>query len=53
MFFVSFTQEPNHEDPLNHDAAAVLRDNPKQFEANVKRAMYGGFVGQTSFPRCI
>ncbi|KAL0643558.1 hypothetical protein Bca4012_041848 [Brassica carinata] len=45
--------EPNHEDPLNHDAAAVLRDNPKQFEANVKRAMYGGFVGQTSFPRCI
>ncbi|KAA3475653.1 NEDD8-conjugating enzyme Ubc12 [Gossypium australe] len=43
--------EPNYEDPLNHDAAAVLRDNPKMFESNVKRAMYGGYVGQTYFPR--
>ncbi|CAH2051315.1 unnamed protein product [Thlaspi arvense] len=45
--------EPNHEDPLNHDAAAVLRDNPKLFEANVKKAMYGGRVGETTFPRCM
>ncbi|KAL1195924.1 putative NEDD8-conjugating enzyme Ubc12-like [Cardamine amara subsp. amara] len=44
--------EPNHEDPLNHDAAAVLRDNPKMFEANVKRAMSGGCVGEISFTRC-
>ncbi|KAF9614312.1 hypothetical protein IFM89_018065 [Coptis chinensis] len=29
--------EPNYEDPLNHDAATVLRDNP-----NVRRAMSGG-----------
>ncbi|XP_038693081.1 NEDD8-conjugating enzyme Ubc12-like [Tripterygium wilfordii] len=50
--FHLFTQ-PNHEDPLNHDAAAVLRDNPKLFETNVKRAMAGGYVGQTSFPRCM
>ncbi|WRX08697.1 Ubiquitin-conjugating enzyme E2 - like 2 [Theobroma cacao] len=34
--------EPNYEDPLNHDAAAVLRDNPKMFESNVRRAMAGG-----------
>uniref|UniRef100_A0A6N2LKB7 UBC core domain-containing protein n=1 Tax=Salix viminalis TaxID=40686 RepID=A0A6N2LKB7_SALVM len=34
--------EPNYEDPLNHDAAAVLRDNPKMFESNVRRAMTGG-----------
>ncbi|RZC43516.1 hypothetical protein C5167_036476 [Papaver somniferum] len=27
------TKHPNHEDPLNHEAAAVLRDNPKTFEA--------------------
>lgn len=47
-----FTQ-PNYEDPLNHDAAAVLRDNPKIFESNVKRAMSGGYVGQTLFPRCL
>ncbi|KAK8656407.1 hypothetical protein V6N13_098360 [Hibiscus sabdariffa] len=47
-----FTQ-PNYEDPLNHDAAAVLRDNPKLFESNVKRAMVGGYVGQTFFPQCM
>uniref|UniRef100_A0A5B7APF8 Putative NEDD8-conjugating enzyme Ubc12 n=1 Tax=Davidia involucrata TaxID=16924 RepID=A0A5B7APF8_DAVIN len=47
-----FTQ-PNCEDPLNHDAAAVLRDNPKMFESNVRRAMAGGYVGQTFFPRCM
>ncbi|KAK4748015.1 hypothetical protein SAY87_014601 [Trapa incisa] len=45
--------EPNHEDPLNHDAAAVLRDNSPLFAANVKRAMAGGYVGNTSFTRCI
>ncbi|XP_047157253.1 NEDD8-conjugating enzyme Ubc12-like isoform X2 [Vigna umbellata] len=45
--------EPNYEDPLNHDAAAVLRGNPRLFESNVRRAMSGGYVGQTFFPRCI
>ncbi|XP_052192553.1 NEDD8-conjugating enzyme Ubc12 isoform X1 [Diospyros lotus] len=50
--FHLYTQ-PNHEDPLNHDAAAVLRDNPKLFESNVRRAMAGGYVGQTLFPRCM
>ncbi|XP_042390601.1 NEDD8-conjugating enzyme Ubc12-like isoform X1 [Zingiber officinale] len=45
--------QPNDEDPLNHDAAVVLRDNPKLFEANVRRAMGGGYVGQVYFPRCI
>nr|GMD84833.1 NEDD8-conjugating enzyme Ubc12 [Ipomoea batatas] len=44
--------DPNHEDPLNSDAAAVLRDNPKLFESNVRRAMAGGYVGQTFFPSC-
>ena len=48
-----FFQEPNWEDPLNHDAAAVLRDNPKMFESNVRRALSGGYVGQTFFQRCI
>ncbi|KAM7516284.1 hypothetical protein LguiA_005867 [Lonicera macranthoides] len=45
--------EPNHEDPLNHDAAAVLRDNPKAFQSNVKKAMLGGVVWQTNFSRCV
>uniref|UniRef100_A0A0D9XIC5 UBC core domain-containing protein n=1 Tax=Leersia perrieri TaxID=77586 RepID=A0A0D9XIC5_9ORYZ len=47
-----FTQ-PNDEDPLNHEAAAVLRedrDNPKLFEVDVRRAMAGGYVGQHYFP---
>lgn len=44
---------PNHEDPLNHDAAAVLRDNPRAFETNVRRAMAGGYVGSSYFSRCI
>jgi hypothetical protein len=35
-----------------HKAAAVLHDNPEMFEANVKRAMSGGYVGQYYFPRC-
>ncbi|CAN1814236.1 NEDD8-conjugating enzyme Ubc12 [Linum perenne] len=45
--------EPNYKDPLNHEAAAVLRDHPKMFESNVRRAMTGGYVGQTYFTRCI
>ncbi|MQL70231.1 hypothetical protein Taro_002495 [Colocasia esculenta] len=45
--------QPNDEDPLNHEAAAVLRDNPKLFESNVRRAMTGGYVGQIYFPRCV
>lgn len=52
LFFLG-VQQPNYEDPLNHDAAAVLRDNPKMFESNVKRAMAGGYVVQTYFPRCL
>lgn len=46
-------KQPNDEDPLNHEAAAVLRENPKLFESNVRRAMSGGYVGQTYFPRYI
>lgn len=44
---------PNHEDPLNHEAAAVMRDNPKRFGNNVKKTMAGGYVGSTFFERCI
>ena len=46
-------QEPNYEDPLNHDGAAVLRENPKLCECNVRRGTTGGYVGQTYVPRCI
>eukprot|EP00850_Spirogloea_muscicola_P016665 SM000137S00443 [mRNA] locus=s137:141648:143126:+ [translate_table: standard] len=45
--------DPNPDDPLNQEAAEVLRDNPRQFEANVRRSMAGGYVGGQHFPRCI
>ncbi|KAL8261211.1 hypothetical protein R6Q59_025260 [Mikania micrantha] len=45
--------EPNHEDPLNADAAAMLRDNPRLFALNVRRAMAGGYMGHILFTRCI
>ncbi len=46
-------QDPNPDDPLNHEAAEVLRDNPRQFDINVKRSMAGGYVAGNHFPRCI
>ncbi|KAI3460300.1 hypothetical protein Pfo_016963 [Paulownia fortunei] len=42
--------EPNHEDPLNYDAAEVLRDNPKLFESNVRRALVGEHVDGIFYP---
>merc|ERR1712113_380032 len=44
---------PNHEDPLNQEAAEVLRDNPRQFEQYVRRSMQGGYVAGHSYMRCI
>eukprot|EP00244_Chara_vulgaris_P000193 TRINITY_DN1030_c0_g1_i1.p1 TRINITY_DN1030_c0_g1~~TRINITY_DN1030_c0_g1_i1.p1 ORF type:complete len:185 (-),score=31.66 TRINITY_DN1030_c0_g1_i1:937-1491(-) len=45
--------DPNPDDPLNHEAAEVLRENPRQFELNVQRSMAGGVVSGTHFTRCI
>lgn len=45
--------DPNPDDPLNHEAAEVLRENPRQFEANVRRSMAGGYVAGHQFPRCV
>ncbi|KNC75113.1 NEDD8-conjugating enzyme UBC12 [Sphaeroforma arctica JP610] len=36
--------EPNPNDPLNQDAAKVLRTNPQRFTSNVSRTMRGGEV---------
>lgn len=46
-------QQPNHEDPLNSDAANVLRDDPDEFKSNAKRAMSGGSVGDVHFSSCL
>jgi len=45
--------EPNPEDPLNKEAAEVLRSNRRLFEQNVSKAMRGGYVGQTYFEKCL
>ena len=42
--------DPNPDDPLNKEAAEVLRDNPRQFEQNVRRSIAGGHVAGTYFP---
>ncbi|XP_025887181.1 NEDD8-conjugating enzyme Ubc12-like isoform X2 [Solanum lycopersicum] len=45
--------EPNYEDPLNHEAADELRDNPKMFDSNVRRTMWGGHMHDVYFDRVL
>jgi len=45
--------EPNPDDPLNKDAAEVLRQNRRLFEQNVQRTMRGGYIGSVYFERCL
>ena len=45
--------EPNPDDPLNHAAAEVLRNNKHQFVQNVKRSLVGYSVDGESFPPAI
>ncbi|TPX31403.1 hypothetical protein SmJEL517_g05243 [Synchytrium microbalum] len=41
--------EPNADDPLNKDAAQVLRKDRRQFEQNVNRSMRGGSIEGNEF----
>lgn len=53
-FFVPITkQEPNSEDPLNKEAAEVLRTNVKLFSQHVRKSMNGGQIGNVQFDRCL
>jgi ubiquitin-conjugating enzyme E2 M len=45
--------EPNPNDPLNHEAAQVLRQNAGEFGRVVARTLRGGSVGNESFPRLL
>ncbi|XP_064635539.1 NEDD8-conjugating enzyme Ubc12-like [Lineus longissimus] len=47
---VLFT-EPNHEDPLNKEAAELLRTNRRLFEQNVAKAMAGCQIGSHYFDK--
>ena len=42
--------EPNPNDPLNHDAAKIMRDNIEQFKENVKETLKGGNHFNQDFP---
>ncbi|KAI9099736.1 ubiquitin-conjugating enzyme/RWD-like protein [Phlyctochytrium arcticum] len=41
--------EPNADDPLNKEAAEVLRSNRAVFQTNVSRAMNGGSIGGVQY----
>ncbi|MES1911328.1 MAG: hypothetical protein MHM6MM_003775 [Cercozoa sp. M6MM] len=43
--------EPNGNDPLNHDAARVMRENEALFRRNVNTSLRGGTVDGMRFPR--
>ncbi|CBY35612.1 unnamed protein product [Oikopleura dioica] len=45
--------EPNPDDPLNKEAADVLKRDKRQFEQNVYRSMRGGYIGNTHFRSCL
>jgi len=45
--------EPNPDDPLNKEAAALMLDNKKQFENNVRSSLKGGYVLNKHFPKLL
>ena len=45
--------EPNPEDPLNHEAAELYRENISQFERTVKRTLAGTVLQGETFQRLI
>ena len=45
--------EPNPEDPLNHEAASLQRDNYKSFESNVWNSLKGNTIDGVAFPKFI
>lgn len=46
--------DPNPEDPLNKEAAQLLQDNAKQFEALVQRSiLHGHCINNIYFPPCV
>ena len=43
--------DPNPNDPLNHDAATLMRDDLNKFIANVKKSLKGGNLFGEDFPK--
>mmetsp|Transcript_30202 Transcript_30202/g.56406 ORF Transcript_30202/g.56406 Transcript_30202/m.56406 type:complete len:182 (-) Transcript_30202:310-855(-) len=45
--------EPEPTDPLNEEAAKVMRDNKSRFAQNVKKSLNGEYVDGEKFPRLL
>ena len=45
--------EPNPDDPLNHEAAALFRTDKSQFAKTVRRILSGNSHAGESFPKLI
>merc|ERR1712194_792337 len=45
--------EPNPNDPLNHEAAKMLRDDKHQFRRLVENSLRGYTIQGTNFPRLV
>ncbi len=45
--------EPNPNDPLNHEAAKELRENPSRFKSQVTNSLRGGAVNGIRYPQMI
>ncbi|KAJ4836434.1 CAAX prenyl protease [Turnera subulata] len=44
---------PNPEDPLNSDAAGVMKDSPETFKSIVEKSISAGcYIGKVYFPPC-
>jgi ubiquitin-conjugating enzyme E2 M len=42
--------DPNPNDPLNHEAANVMRESLDSFKQNVKKSLRGGYCFGQQFP---
>jgi ubiquitin-conjugating enzyme E2 M len=45
--------EPNPNDPLNKEAAELMRNNEASFKDNVKKSLQGKTINGTTFPKLI
>ncbi len=45
--------EPNPNDPLNKEAAELMRSNEAAFKDKVKRSLKGGIIDGVNFPKLV
>jgi len=50
---ITLFYEPNDKDPLNKEAAEVMRTNEPEFRKNVQTSLAGGTVKGEKFPKLL